>query len=86
MPEGDSIFKVAARLRPALVGKPLTRLELRERGPVPSLVGRTVERIEAHGKHMFVFIEPRKVLHVHLGMKGRWRSFPGGVQRRTSME
>ncbi len=81
MPEGDSIYKIAARLRPALVGQPLTRLELRERGPVPSLVGRVVERIEAHGKHMFVFIEPRKVVHVHLGMKGRWRSFPGGLQR-----
>ena len=82
MPEGDSIFKVAARLRPALVGKPLSRLELREQGAVSSLVGHTVERIDAHGKHMFVYIEPRKVLHVHLGMNGRWRAFPGGAHRR----
>ncbi|MCR9162928.1 MAG: Fpg/Nei family DNA glycosylase [Nannocystaceae bacterium] len=84
MPEGDSIFKVAQRLRPALVGKSLSRVELRERGAVPSLVGKVVERIDVHGKHMFVYIEPRKVLHVHLGMKGRWRSFPGGVARRFS--
>jgi len=82
MPEGDSIFKVAARLRPALVGKALSRLELREQGSVPSLVGSTVQRIDVHGKHMFVYIEPRKVLHVHLGMKGRWRAFPGGAQGR----
>lgn len=81
MPEGDSIFKVAARLRPVLVGRPLSRLELREQGPVPSLVGSNVERIDAHGKHMFVYIEPRKVLHVHLGMHGRWRAFPGGVTK-----
>lgn len=84
MPEGDSIFKVAQRLRPFLVGKPLSRLELRERGPVPSLVGSVVQRVDIHGKHMFVHIEPRKVLHVHLGMKGRWRSFPGGATRRFS--
>ena len=82
MPEGDSIFKVAARLRPVFVGKPLSRLELREQGPVPSLVGHTVERIDVLGKHMFVYIEPRKVLHVHLGMNGRWRSFPGGATKR----
>lgn len=82
MPEGDSIFKVAARLRPVLVGRPLSRLELREQGAVSSLIGHTVERIDVHGKHMFVYIEPRKVLHVHLGMKGRWRAFPGGAQKR----
>lgn len=85
MPEGDTIFKVAQRLRPALVGKALSRVELRERGAVPSLVGNVVERIDVRGKHMFVYIEPRKVLHVHLGMKGRWRSFPGGVSRRFSL-
>ncbi|MEM6292009.1 MAG: DNA-formamidopyrimidine glycosylase family protein [Myxococcota bacterium] len=81
MPEGDSIFKVAARLRPHLVGKPLSRLELREHGPIPSMTGKQVERIEAHGKHMFVYVQPRRVLHVHLGMKGRWRAFPGGAGR-----
>ena len=86
MPEGDSIFKIAARLRPALVGKALSRLELRDQGPVASSVGRLVQRIDVHGKHMFVYIEPRKVLHVHLGMNGRWRSFPGGVARRFPRE
>ncbi len=84
MPEGDSIFKVAARLRPALVGRPLSRFELRERGPVPSLVGTTVQRIEAVGKHMFVRLESRRVLHVHLGMNGRWRTFEGGAERHFS--
>ncbi len=86
MPEGDSIFKIAARLRPRLVGQALSRLELREHGPVPSLVGSNVERIDAHGKHMFVYIEPRKVLHVHLGMHGRWRVFPGGATKAFSPE
>lgn len=86
MPEGDSIFKVAARLRPKLVGQPLSRLELRECGPVPSLSGSIVERIDAHGKHMFVYIEPRKVLHVHLGMHGRWRAFPDGATKAFSRE
>ena len=84
MPEGDSIYKVAARLRPPLVGKSLTRVELREHGPVPSLVGAVVERIEAHGKHMFVYVGDRRALHVHLGMKGRWRAIRGGASQRFS--
>lgn len=51
-----------------------------------SLVGANVERIDAHGKHMFVYIESRKVLHVHLGMHGRWRAFPGGGEKVFSRE
>ncbi len=81
MPEGDSIFKVAARLRPALVGRSLARFELRDRGPISSLVGRAIEKIDVHGKNMFVHIESRWVLHVHLGMKGSWRAFPNGIDR-----
>lgn len=42
-------------------------------------VGCEVRSIEAHGKHVFVRIEPEWVLHIHLGMHGRWRDFPGAV-------
>jgi endonuclease-8 len=73
VPEGDSIAKVAARLRPHLVGKTIALLRLRERGDVPQLQGHVVEGIDTHGKHMMVKIQPNWVLHVHLGMNGRWR-------------
>lgn len=79
MPEGDSIYKIAVRLRPVLVEQPLTRFELRDRGPVPFMVGKVVERIAVHGKHMMVHVQGRWVLHVHLGMHGRWRTYAGGL-------
>lgn len=77
MPEGDSIAKIAARLRPRVVGQRLTGLWLRQRGPVRALADATVTGIETRGKHMLVRIDPRWVLHVHLGMYGRWRWFAG---------
>jgi endonuclease-8 len=73
MPEGDSIAKTAARLRPHLVGATVEGLFLRERGDVPSLRGSKVTAIDTHGKHMLIRLEPDWVLRVHLGMHGRWR-------------
>jgi endonuclease VIII len=73
VPEGDSIVKAAARLRPRLVGHRVRWLKLRERGDVFAVVGATVERISTHGKHMMMHIGSDWVLRVHLGMKGRWR-------------
>ena len=47
MPEGDTLAKTAARLRPALAGHVLTRFEApRLRGDAPAL-GTQVERVEA---------------------------------------
>jgi endonuclease-8 len=37
------------------------------------LSGRAVERVDTHGKHLFVRFEGSLVLHSHLGMTGSWR-------------
>ncbi len=83
MPEGDTVHKLAAVMRQDLEGRALTRLWLRDRGPIGRLAEGRVESIEALGKHLLVAIAPadgggeRWVLHVHLGMNGRWlRSAP----------
>lgn len=81
MPEGDSIAKVAAQLRPRLVGQTLQALSLRHQGPVPVLVGQRVREIQTRGKHMLIRITPGYTLHVHLGMNGRWRWFPASRRR-----
>lgn len=81
MPEGDTIYKLAARLRPALVERPLARVWLRERGDVAALAGGRVREIATLGKHLLLVVAPPgatraaedRVLHVHLGMRGRWR-------------
>lgn len=75
MPEGDSLHFMAASIRPHLVGQPIARLHLRERGEVGAVRGHPVDGVEVVGKHLLVLIDRRWTLHVHLGMKGRWRIY-----------
>jgi endonuclease-8 len=75
VPEGDDLYRLAARLRPALVGKPVRELLLprTEIGSAPRLVGRLVTSVEAKGKNLLVGFDDGSVLHTHLRMLGRWR-------------
>ncbi len=77
MPEGDTILWAANRIRPVLEGRiphsiathpRFSRDRWQER-----LSGRAVERVDTHGKHLFVRFEGSLVLHSHLGMTGSWR-------------
>ncbi len=83
--EGDTIFRAAARLRDALVGRRLVDLELRRdprgrRGPEP---GTTVTAVEAVGKHLLVRFADGLVLHTHMQMTGAWQVYrPGERWRR----
>lgn len=56
MPEGDSIHSIAVALAPVLVGRPLTRVWVRDHGEVARLVGATVDVVEAVGKHLLIGI------------------------------
>jgi endonuclease-8 len=73
MPEGDTVHRIARVLGAELPGQALTALELHDRGAVPELAGRTIESVEAVGKHLLVNIAGDWSLRVHLGMHGRWR-------------
>ena len=77
MPEGDSVYRLAQRLRPALVGRRVVRAELR----VPAfatldLSGSTVTGIDTHGKHQLTRLVTADgeelTLHTHLKMSGSW--------------
>ena len=75
MPEGDSLFKTAARLRPALQGHRLTRFEApRLVGDAPK-VGERIEKVEARGKHLLIHFEGGLVLRTHLRMTGAWHVY-----------
>lgn len=81
MPEGDSIAKNAARLRPVLVGHEVVSVY----GTAPSvrsnsnrLVGQKVEAVRTFGKHLVIDVTGGFSVHVHLGMPGRWRILPAG--------
>ena len=73
MPEGDNILRYATVLGRELSGKPVDRLFLHDHGEVPELVGSTIERIEARGKQMLIFLDRGWTVRVHLGMHGAWR-------------
>lgn len=78
MPEGDTVHKLVRALRPLLVGEPLDAVWLRDRGEVAELAGARVEEIVALGQHFLFGIGPRAVLHVHLGLGGKWHRYRHG--------
>lgn len=73
MPEGDSLHKLAAKLRPVLLGRVIRSFEARELpdAVTDDLVGHTVTSVEAIGKNLLVRFDDGRVLHVHLRMLGR---------------
>ncbi len=84
MPEGDTVYRTAARLREALAGKTLTRCDVR----VPAfatvdLTGATVDEVLSRGKHLFIRVggDSGASIHSHLKMDGAW--LVGAQIRRT---
>ena len=73
MPEGDSVFRLAARLREALDGAELASADLRvPRHATADLAGRIVLEHETHGKHLLQRLSGGLTLHTHLRMDGSW--------------
>src|SRR5581483_2849975 len=66
MPEGDTIMWAANRIRPVLEGRIPDSIETphprfgKDRWP-ERLGGRTVERVDTHGKHLFIRFGPLAV-------------------------
>jgi len=82
MPEGDSIFQAAARLRPALEGQTLVQFQAaRAAGSMPK-PGCTITRVDAVGKHLMVHFDDGHVLQTHLRMTGRWDLYRRGERWR----
>lgn len=84
--EGDSILRVARRMRALLEG---SEVSVRTPGPrrpdglpVSELEGRTLERVESRGKHLLLHFDGGLVLHSHLGMKGGWHLYAEGERWR----
>ena len=61
MPEGDTVFQTAARLRGALAGKTLTRCDMRvPRYATVDLTGNVVDEVLSRGKHLFIRVGARR--------------------------
>lgn len=83
MPEGDTIFRLAARLREPLVGEEVFAARSHVAGvPEHHLRGVTVEGIETRGKNLLMLLSNGLALHSHLKMTGSWRVFPARTNER----
>ncbi|MGV9673434.1 MULTISPECIES: DNA-formamidopyrimidine glycosylase family protein [unclassified Gordonia (in: high G+C Gram-positive bacteria)] len=88
MPEGDTVFRAADRLRRGLAGKMLTHSDFR----VPSLAtvdlsGHTVTSVRSRGKHLLIDVTDPEggqqvSIHSHLKMEGIWIVAPLGTRWR----
>jgi len=89
VPEGDSVYKAAAKLRAALNGQVLTRTDFR----VPAfatldLSGQTVTGVMPRGKHLLIRVAEgtdaaaSHTIHSHLKMEGVWQIYANGERWR----
>ena len=75
MPEGDTIWRTAAALRPRLAGRRVTRARP---DPLRRLEGTTVTGVDAVGKHLLVRFDNGLSLHTHMRMTGAWHLYQPG--------
>lgn len=80
MPEGDTIFRSARALNLALAGRVITRFEtgyahLARVDDDKTIAGRTVERVEARGKWLLMFLSGDLILLTHMLMNGTWHIY-----------
>ena len=85
MPEGDTLVRAAAGLRPFLLGHTVTAATARQPGPqVSRVVGATVTAVEAMGKNLLIRFDNGLELRTHLRMQGSWHRYrPGERWRRA---
>jgi endonuclease-8 len=86
MPEGDTLFRIAAGLRPYLVGRTVTAARTGGPGTVPRIdriVGREITAVESMGKNLLIRFDGGLEIRTHLRMNGSWHRYrPGERWRR----
>lgn len=83
MPEGDTIYRSARTLHKVLAGQVVTRFETAyahiDRVDVDTpIVGQTLEKCEARGKHILMFFSGGRILRTHMRMNGSWHVYRPG--------
>jgi len=86
VPEGDTLFRTAAGLRPYLVGRKVTAAWTGGPGTMPQvqrIVGQEIASVEAVGKNLLVRFDNGLEIRTHLRMNGSWHRYrPGERWRR----
>lgn len=86
MPEGDTLARTAAGLRPYLLGRTITAARTQGPGPVPQvqrIVGEEVTGVDSLGKNLLIRFGNGLEIRTHLRMTGTWHRYrPGERWRR----
>ena len=87
MPEGDTIFRAARTLDEALAGRTVTHFEsvfsrISRADDDLGVRGRTIERVDARGKHLLMWFSGDLVLRTHMRMHGVWHLYRRGARWR----
>jgi len=86
VPEGDTLFRTAAGLRPYLIGRSVTAARAQGPGPTPQVqrvVGQRIDAVDAHGKNLLIRFDGGLEIRTHLRMNGSWHRYrPGERWRR----
>jgi endonuclease-8 len=92
MPEGDSVARVAARLRTALVGARIVSSDVRvPRYATADLAGQRITASVSRGKHLLLRTDAGLTVHTHLRMQGSWtvlgpgKRLPAAVRDRARL-
>lgn len=80
MPEGDTLFRTASSLRPALECRTIVSARTNAtRHDTDSLLGTTIHRVESRGKHLLIHLDDQSAIHSHMGMTGSWHVYDQGA-------
>lgn len=90
MPEGDTVYATADRLRRVLAGRTLVTADIRvPRFAAVDLRGRTVDAVTSRGKHLVIAVGDAPgdgagaaYIHTHLKMEGFWHTARSRPSRR----
>jgi len=83
MPEGDTIYRSARALAKVLEGKHVTRFDtgyahLAAVHDDRPLVGRLIQKVEARGKWLLIYLSGDLILVTHMLMSGSWHIYRTG--------
>ncbi|SIR80924.1 Fpg/Nei family DNA glycosylase [Williamsia sterculiae] len=82
MPEGDTVYQAAARIRRRFEGQVLRYSQFRvPRYALVDLTGRRVDAVRSIGKHLLIDVGDHAI-HSHLKMEGAWMVHPLGTRWR----
>jgi endonuclease-8 len=91
VPEGDTIFRAARALNKALAGATVTGFEtayapLASANDDAPVAGRTIEKVEAHGKWLLIYFSGDLILVTHMLMSGSWHIYRTGERWKRSRQ